>query len=83
MGQAVTALKRRALKPLQNFAVEARAERVISRDKPTPAPWHPTTVQKIAELSKGSHIPRIEEGAPLALASSFCFCPVKVRSVLV
>jgi hypothetical protein len=44
---------RRALRPVKNFAVEARTERVLAKEKPTPAPWHPSTQKRIDELMKG------------------------------
>lgn len=44
---------RKTLRPVKNFNVEARAEKVLSQDKPTPAPWHPSTQEKINELMKG------------------------------
>lgn len=39
------------LRPFRNFNVEHRAQRVISRDKPTPAPHHPS-VEKQKELAE-------------------------------
>lgn len=44
------------MRPLKNFAVEARAERVLAKEKPTPAPWHPTTQKRIDELIKSNLI---------------------------
>ena len=38
---------------MKNFAVEVRTERVLAKDKPTPAPWHPSTQKRIDELMKG------------------------------
>ena len=38
MGKVLSVASKRMLKPVQNFAVEIRAERVISKDKPIPAP---------------------------------------------
>lgn len=53
MGNVTTSLGRKLSRPLKNFAVEARAEKVISKDKPVPAPWHPATQRKIDEIIKG------------------------------
>jgi len=50
MGKVLSVVSKRALKPVQNFAVELRAERIISQDKPIPAPWHPSTKQRIQKL---------------------------------
>jgi len=53
MGKVLSVVSKRALKPVQNFAVELRAERIISQDKPIPAPWHPSTKQRIQKLVEG------------------------------
>jgi len=53
MGKVLSVASKRMLKPVKNFAVEIRAERVISKDKPTPAPWHPSTKQQIQKLVEG------------------------------
>lgn len=53
MGNISTLLGRKLARPIKNFAVEARAEKVISQEKPIPAPWHPATARKIDELIKG------------------------------
>lgn len=43
MGALVT----RALRPLKTFNIENRAHRVISKEKPTPAPMYPTNVEDL------------------------------------
>jgi len=50
MGNLVGKVVKRAGRPLKNFAVEARTERILAKEKPTPAPWHPSTQKKIEEL---------------------------------
>jgi len=42
----------RAYRPVQNFNVEERAFKVISRDKPTPAPVHPGKMKEIMDAIK-------------------------------
>lgn len=54
MGNIAVKVARRAMRPFKNFAVEARAERVLAKEKPTPAPWHPTTQKRIDELFKSN-----------------------------
>ena len=54
MGKVLSVISSRASKPLKNFAVEIRAEQVISRDKPIPAPWHPSTKKQIEKLIEGA-----------------------------
>ena len=58
MGNAAATLARRAKRPFKNFAVEARTERILAKEKPTPAPWHPSTQKRIDELLKGTLINR-------------------------
>ena len=53
MGKVLSVASRKLVKPLKSFAVESRAEKIISRDKPNPAPWHPSTQQRINELMNG------------------------------
>lgn len=59
MGNLVAVLSKRAMRPLKNFAVEARTERILAKEKPTPAPWHPSTQKKIDELMKGFYSYRL------------------------
>ncbi|KAK4018163.1 protein NDUFAF4 homolog [Daphnia magna] len=54
MGNIAIKASRKLMRPLKNFAVEARAERVLAKEKPTPAPWHPTTQKRIDELIKSN-----------------------------
>lgn len=43
MGALVT----KALRPIKSFNIENRAHRVISKDKPTPAPMYPQNIQDL------------------------------------
>jgi NADH dehydrogenase [ubiquinone] 1 alpha subcomplex assembly factor 4 len=59
MGNIVSLIGKAALRPVKNIAVEVRAEKVISRDKPIPAPWHPTTEKRLQEIKQGLYISNI------------------------
>ncbi|XP_017882531.1 protein NDUFAF4 homolog [Ceratina calcarata] len=48
MGKAYSLL----LRPFRNFNVESRAQRIISQDKPTPAPHHPSVQKQKAIVEK-------------------------------
>lgn len=54
MGNIAMKVSKRALRPFKNFAVESRTDRILAKDKPTPAPWHPSTQKRIDELIKGN-----------------------------
>ncbi|KAI9565759.1 hypothetical protein GHT06_009551 [Daphnia sinensis] len=54
MGNIALKASRKVMRPFKNFAVEARAERVLAKEKPTPAPWHPTTQKRIDDLIKSN-----------------------------
>ena len=45
---------KKMLKPVNDFAIEARVEKVLAQDKPTPAPWHPTTQKRLRDLRNGN-----------------------------
>jgi len=51
MGSALRRMSR-AYRPVQNYNVEERAFKVISRDKPTPAPVHPGKMKAIMDEIK-------------------------------
>jgi len=51
MGSALRRMQR-AYRPVQNYNVEERAFKVISREKPTPAPVHPGKMKDIMEAIK-------------------------------
>ena len=53
MGNIVSLIGKAAIRPVKNIAVEVRAEKVISREKPIPAPWHPTTEKRLQEIKQG------------------------------
>ena len=52
MGKVLSTFVRR---PLRNWNVENRAQKVMQKnlDKPSIAPKHPTTINKIEEFSRG------------------------------
>ncbi|XP_054268594.1 NADH dehydrogenase [ubiquinone] 1 alpha subcomplex assembly factor 4-like [Macrosteles quadrilineatus] len=52
MGQAITKLTSLTLRELRSFNVEKRAEKVISREKPTPAPMYPSTIKELEQLKE-------------------------------
>ena len=54
MGNIAAKVTKRVMRPFKNFAVEARTERILAKakEKPTSAPWHPTTQKKIDEIIK-------------------------------
>ncbi|KAJ9584612.1 hypothetical protein L9F63_021054 [Diploptera punctata] len=56
MGKAFSAIQRRA----NRFNVENRAQKVISKEKPEPAPLHPATAQEI-EAIKSEYPHALEE----------------------
>ena len=41
-------------RPLRNFAVERRTEKLLERDKLAAAPWHESTVRVVEQMKKGS-----------------------------
>lgn len=49
MGKALSILNRQ----INRFNAENRAHRVISKDKPAPAPKHPSTQKQIDEFLSG------------------------------
>ncbi|XP_050671549.1 protein NDUFAF4 homolog [Leptidea sinapis] len=46
------ALLSRALRPLKSFNIENRAHRVISKEKPQPAPRYPSTIEDIQRVEE-------------------------------
>ncbi|EFX72177.1 hypothetical protein DAPPUDRAFT_227633 [Daphnia pulex] len=54
MGNITAKFTKRAMRPFKNFAVEARTERVLAKEKPISAPWHPTTQKRIDEIMKNN-----------------------------
>lgn len=55
MGKVLSVVRRKA----NRFNVESRAHRVISKDKPTPAPKHPSAIQELETIK--SDYPHILE----------------------
>jgi NADH dehydrogenase [ubiquinone] 1 alpha subcomplex assembly factor 4 len=49
MGKVLSVIKRK----VNRFNVENRAHRVISKDKPTPAPKYPSTIQELETIKSG------------------------------
>mgnify|MGYP000412676406 CR=1 FL=1 len=49
MGKVFSVIQRKA----NRFNVENRAQRVISKEKPLPAPTHPATLQEIEAIKSG------------------------------
>lgn len=49
MGKVLSIVPRQ----LKQFNIENRAHKVISKDKPTPAPKYPTTIEELERIAKG------------------------------
>ena len=56
MGNIGGKVVRKTMRPFKNFAVEARTERILAKEKPTPAPWHSKTQEKINDLMKSNFL---------------------------
>uniref|UniRef100_A0A1B6K9N0 NADH dehydrogenase [ubiquinone] 1 alpha subcomplex assembly factor 4 n=1 Tax=Graphocephala atropunctata TaxID=36148 RepID=A0A1B6K9N0_9HEMI len=52
MGQVVTRIYSSAIREVKMYNIERRAEKVISKDKPTPAPKYPSTVKELDRLKE-------------------------------
>lgn len=52
MGKVVSVLSR----PIKNFNVESRAHKVISKEKPLPAPLHKASKKELENLLKGTQM---------------------------
>ncbi|XP_019617209.1 PREDICTED: NADH dehydrogenase [ubiquinone] 1 alpha subcomplex assembly factor 4-like [Branchiostoma belcheri] len=52
MGSKISKAPKAALRPMKNMNVEARAHRLLERDKPKPAPQYPSTKEEIARVQK-------------------------------
>lgn len=50
-------LMSKAVKPIKNFNIENRAERVLQSDKPRPSPRHPSTAAAYEKLMHGKYFP--------------------------
>jgi len=87
MGSALRRMQR-AYRPVQNFNVEERAFKEISRDKPTPAPVHPGKMKGIMDeikrdpdlLTKGKLDPKTLENMSKVFLTSHGDNPV-VKSI--
>lgn len=44
------------MKPIRLFNVESRAEKVISRDKPVPAPKYKSNIEDMERVLKGESV---------------------------
>lgn len=53
MGIAASIARRKGARPIKNYNVEERAMKVISRDKPTPAPPHPSMKKVMEDIMRG------------------------------
>ena len=51
MGKVISTLGRKALKPIKNYNAEERAYKVISREKPKPAPRHAINMESPPKIS--------------------------------
>lgn len=49
MGKVLSVIQRKA----NRFNIESRAHKLISKDKPTPAPKHPSTIQELENIQSG------------------------------
>jgi NADH dehydrogenase [ubiquinone] 1 alpha subcomplex assembly factor 4 len=49
MGKVLSLVPRQ----LKQFNIENRAHKVISKDKPTPAPKYPATIEELERIAKG------------------------------
>lgn len=45
----------KATRPFRNFNIESRAEKVISKEKPTPAPKHKSSQMDYERILKGNN----------------------------
>lgn len=50
MGKVIS----KATRPIRNFNIENRVQKVIQTEKPRPAPRHPTTVAAYESHAKGT-----------------------------
>lgn len=53
MGQAVTKIYSIIRREINTYNIEKRAHKIISKDKPTPAPMHPSHVKELQRLKEG------------------------------
>lgn len=52
MGKVLSVIQRK----VNRFNVENRAHRVISKDKPTPAPKYPSTIKELETIKSGGFV---------------------------
>jgi len=55
MGQAGSRVLNTATKVFRDFNVENRAHRVISKEKPTPAPRYPADEKELERIARGMY----------------------------
>lgn len=53
MGQFISKIYGSALREAKMYNIEKRAEKVISKDKPTRAPMHPSAAKELESLREG------------------------------
>lgn len=56
MGQLVSKIYGSALREAKMYNIEKRAEQVISKDKPTRAPMHPSAAKELESLREGKSV---------------------------
>lgn len=56
MGQLVSKIYGSALREAKMYNIEKRAEKVISKDKPTRAPMHPSAAKELESLREGKSV---------------------------
>lgn len=56
MGQFISKIYGSALREANMYNIEKRAEKVISKDKPTRAPMHPSAAKELESLREGKSI---------------------------
>lgn len=56
MGQLISKIYGSALREAKMYNIEKRAEKVISKDKPTRAPMHPSAAKELESLREGKSI---------------------------
>lgn len=53
MGKAISSLAATAIAPLRNYNIEQRAQKIISQNKPKPAPKYESDQKELERILRG------------------------------